>query len=354
MLYLISPKVSHDRRETNYKRMKTEHHKNLRELNSFGFPVYAAQYAEFGSPEELKTLFAELRPTRWYLLGGGSNTLFAGDFDGLVLHPSGGGIRIVSETPEEVLTEADAGVEWDAFVALTVERGWSGAENLSLIPGSVGAAPVQNIGAYGAEAKDIIRYVDVWYPETDREERLENAACRFGYRDSIFKQELKGRAIVLRVGFALAKHFVPRTSYGNIAAELEKYDAVTPATVRQAVIAIRRAKLPDPKVIGNGGSFFKNPVVARAVAEALAGKYPEMPRYPDKNGIKIPAGWLIEQCGWKGYREGDAGVHCHQALVLVNYGTAAPHEVIGLSNRIVESVREKFGIDIHPEINIIG
>ena len=249
-----------------------------------------------------------------------------------------------------------AGEVWDDFVAYTVANGWYGAENLSLIPGEVGASAVQNIGAYGVEAKDLIVSVDTFGLETGAERRFMREECRYAYRESVFKQKLKGKYAVTFVTYRLKKHPVFHLEYGNIRAELEKQGCqVDLENVRRIIIAIRQAKLPDPKVLGNAGSFFMNPVVPKMQFEALLAQYPDMPHYPvDEAHVKIPAGWMIDRCGWKGKRVGHAGVHEKQALVLVNCGGATGKEVMHLAEEIVASVRERFDVTIRPEVNYIG
>ena len=253
---------------------------------------------------------------------------------------------MVKETEEEVEVRVGAGEVWDDFVAYTVANGWYGAENLSLIPGEVGASAVQNIGAYGVEAKDLIVSVDTFGLETGEERRFMREECRYAYRESVFKQELKGKYAVTFVTYRLKKHPVFHLEYGNIRAELEKQGCqVDLENVRRIIIAIRQAKLPDPKVLGNAGSFFMNPVVPKMQFEALLAQYPDMPHYPvDDAHVKIPAGWMIDRCGWKGKRVGHAGVHEKQALVLVNCGGATGKEVMHLAEEIVASVRERFGV----------
>lgn len=327
--------------------------KNLKPLNTFSFDVMAAEYAEFSHVEHLREILRSAKSRKWYLLSGGSNTLFSAHYDGLIIHPVGSGIVIEKETDMEAFVRVEAGVVWDDFVVFALDNGFYGVENLSIIPGLVGAAPVQNIGAYGVEAKDVIESVEVYLLEDDEVITLNAAECMFAYRDSVFKKELLGKAIVLSVLFRLSKTFTPVLKYGNLTSVLGEEGTFTAHELRNKIIEVRESKLPDYKVIGNGGSFFKNPIVTERMADELKAKYPNMPTYPDEKGVKIPAGWLIEQAGWKGYREGDAGVYEKQALVLVNFGEASPKDIIMLANRIIDSVREKFGVLISPEINII-
>ena len=320
--------------------------------------VKASRFVEYASVEELRGLWNAEREAvaRALHIGGGSNLLFASDYEGLILHSAIKGYTVVKETEEEVEVRVGAGEVWDDFVAYTVANGWYGAENLSLIPGEVGASAVQNIGAYGVEAKDLIVSVDTFGLETGEERRFMREECRYAYRESVFKQELKGKYAVTFVTYRLKKHPVFHLEYGNIRAELEKQGCqVDLENVRRIIIAIRQAKLPDPKVLGNAGSFFMNPVVPKMQFEALLAQYPDMPHYPvDDAHVKIPAGWMIDRCGWKGKRVGHAGVHEKQALVLVNCGGATGKEVMHLAEEIVASVRERFGVTIRPEVNYIG
>lgn len=338
--------------------MKELYNCSLLPYNTFGMDVKASRFVEYASVEELRGLWNAEREAvaRALHIGGGSNLLFASDYEGLILHSAIKGYTMVKETEEEVEVRVGAGEVWDDFVAYTVANGWYGAENLSLIPGEVGASAVQNIGAYGVEAKDLIVSVDTFGLETGEERRFMREECRYAYRESVFKQELKGKYAVTFVTYRLKKHPVFHLEYGNIRAELEKQGCqVDLENVRRIIIAIRQAKLPDPKVLGNAGSFFMNPVVPKMQFEALLAQYPDMPHYPvDDAHVKIPAGWMIDRCGWKGKRVGHAGVHEKQALVLVNCGGATGKEVMHLAEEIVASVRERFGVTIRPEVNYIG
>ena len=338
--------------------MKELYNCSLLPYNTFGMDVKASRFVEYASVEELRGLWNAEREAvaRALHIGGGSNLLFASDYEGLILHSAIKGYTVVKETEEEVEVRVGAGEVWDDFVAYTVANGWYGAENLSLIPGEVGASAVQNIGAYGVEAKDLIVSVDTFGLETGEERRFMREECRYAYRESVFKQKLKGKYAVTFVTYRLKKHPVFHLEYGNIRAELEKQGCqVDPENVRRIIIAIRQAKLPDPKVLGNAGSFFMNPVVPKMQFEALLAQYPDMPHYPvDDAHVKIPAGWMIDRCGWKGKRVGHAGVHEKQALVLVNCGGATGKEVMHLAEEIVASVRERFGVTIRPEVNYIG
>lgn len=338
--------------------MKELYNCSLLPYNTFGMDVKTSRFVEYASVEELRGLWNAEREAvaRALHIGGGSNLLFASDYEGLILHSAIKGYTVVKETEEEVEVRVGAGEVWDDFVAYTVANGWYGAENLSLIPGEVGASAVQNIGAYGVEAKDLIVSVDTFGLETGEERRFMREECRYAYRESVFKQELKGKYAVTFVTYRLKKHPVFHLEYGNIRAELEKQGCqVDLENVRRIIIAIRQAKLPDPKVLGNAGSFFMNPVVPKMQFEALLAQYPDMPHYPvDEAHVKIPAGWMIDRCGWKGKRVGHAGVHEKQALVLVNCGGATGKEVMHLAEEIVASVRERFGVTIRPEVNYIG
>lgn len=337
--------------------MNIQHNYPLLAHNTFGMDVKASVFVEYESEEELKEiLLHRLCPEgKWLHIGGGSNLLFTGDFDGMILHSAIKGFEVVSENEDEVLVRAGAGEVWDDFVAYTVEKGWYGAENLSLIPGEVGASAVQNIGAYGVEAKDLIAQVETVEVSTGQERVFGNAECGYAYRESVFKNALKGKYIVTHVTYRLSKKPAYRLDYGNVRAELEKRGCeLTLENVRRTIIDIRESKLPDPKVQGNAGSFFMNPIVPRPLFEELQGKYPSMPFYEvDAERVKIPAGWMIDQCGWKGKQLGNAGVHHKQALVLVNCGGAIGQEIIALSEEIQRSVFDKFGVRIHPEVNFI-
>ena len=326
--------------------------------NTFGMEVKAAQFVEYSSEEELVQLLEEHPEFFVHALhiGQGSNLLFTQDYAGTVLHSAIRGIKVVSETEKEVLVRAGAGEVWDDFVAYAVQQQWYGAENLSLIPGEVGASAIQNIGAYGVEVKDLIVEVEAFEIATGKKRIFKCEECEYAYRESIFKKELKGKYIVTYVTYRLDKlpHF--KLEYGNVRSELEKM-GVEPSlqTVRQVIVSIRQAKLPDPKVQGNAGSFFMNPMVNREKFEELLGQYPSMPHYMLEDGrVKIPAAWMIDQCGWKGRQEGRAGVHPKQALVLVNCGGATGQEIIALSDHIRASVQEKFGVAIFPEVMFIA
>lgn len=325
--------------------------------NTFGMDVKAALFIEYASVEELKEILNRglLSGRRWLHIGGGSNLLFTGDYEGVILHSAIRGMEVVRETADEVVVRVGAGEVWDDFVAHAVAKGWYGAENLSSIPGEVGASAVQNIGAYGVEAKDLIETVETVEVATAQERIFTNKECAYAYRESIFKLALKGQYLVTSVTYRLQKTPVYRLDYGNVRSELEKKGCpLTLENIRNTIIAIREAKLPDPKVQGNAGSFFMNPMVPRPQFEALCAEYPQIPHYEvDAERVKIPAAWLIDQCGWKGKARGNAGVHDKQALVLVNRGGATGQEIIALSGEIQQSVFERFGVRIYPEVNFI-
>ena len=323
--------------------------------NSFGVDHRAARLVEFETEDDLGELFANGGPGRWTVLSGGNNILFTRDYDGTLLTPASRGIRPLGEQSDGVRIAVDAGVEWDDLVEWSVERGLWGLENLSLIPGKAGAAPVQNIGAYGCEVRETIESVRMFCPETRNVLTLSAGHCGFGYRDSVFKHALRGKAIITGLTLRLSRTPRPALGYGDLAREVEARGGATLRNIREAVCAIRRSKLPDPAVQGNAGSFFKNPTVGRAEAEKLRERYPDMPLYPaaDPAEAKLAAGWLIDRAGFRGYREGRVGVHDRQALVLVNLGGAAGSEVLALARRVQAAVRDRFGVAIDPEVNIL-
>ena len=327
---------------------------SLLPYNPFGIDVSASRFLEYASVAELKEYIAQGAVTTPFLhIGGGSNLLFTKDYDGLILHSRIGGIEVTAEDSQTVSLRVGAGVVWDDFVACCVEHGWYGAENLSLIPGEVGASAVQNIGAYGVEVKDLITAVEtVNVQGYGRVYSVEE--CEYAYRSSIFKRPENKSVFVTYVRFRLSKEERYTLDYGTIRQELAKYPAPTLPIVRKVIIEIRESKLPDPKVMGNAGSFFMNPIVAKEKLEALQRDYPRIPYYELPDGrVKIPAGWMIDQCGWKGKSLGPAAVHDKQALVLVNRGGAKGSDIVALSDAVRASVRDKFGIDIHPEVNVI-
>ncbi len=330
-------------------------HVDLTGRNSFHVKQHAARLVEFETAEELRALFAGGAPERWTVLAGGNNILFTRDYDGLLVTPVSQRIALLDECGGEVRVRVDAGVEWDDLVEWAVRHELWGIENLSLIPGKAGAAPVQNIGAYGREAKDVIRRVEMYCVESGSMLTLDAAHCEFGYRESIFKHALKGRVVITAIEIGLARTPQPHLGYGDVEREVEARGGATLRNIRDAIIAIRQAKLPDTAVLGNAGSFFKNPSVELSVAERLQAEWPEMPLYPSQEAgkAKLAAGWLIDRAGMKGYREGSVGVHERQALVLVNHGGATGSEVIALARKVQAAVRDKFGVEIDTEVNIL-
>lgn len=327
---------------------------SLKTLNSFRIAATARYFASFSSADELQSLPKDNR--KLLVLGGGSNLLFTGDFDGLVLQNQIKGIDLLHEDERYVFVRAGAGENWNEFVQYCIEKGWAGLENLSLIPGNVGASPMQNIGAYGVEQDQSFWDLEAFSIEDKKIVTFTRSDCEFGYRESIFKRKLKGKFIILSVTFRLDKNPVFHTSYGAITQELEKMGVkeLSIRAISDAVIRIRQSKLPDPSEIGNAGSFFKNPSVPASVFQALEKSFPGIVGYKNADGtVKLAAGWLIEQCGWKGYREGEAGCHARQALVLVNYGNASGKQLFQLSEKIMNSVHEKFGVTLEREVNII-
>jgi UDP-N-acetylmuramate dehydrogenase len=331
---------------------------SLKPFNTFGIDVSAKYFATLSSLDDIHEILSDhhLKAEKKLILGGGSNLLFTGNFDGLVLHNLLKGMEVLREDAHHVWLKVAAGEVWHSFVLFCVERRLAGVENLSLIPGFTGAAPMQNIGAYGVEVKETCEEVEALSMETGEKMIFRNADCEFGYRESVFKRQWKDRLIITSVTFRLNKIFKPRISYGDIRKTMEEMrtDEITIKAVSDAVIRIRSSKLPDPAVIGNAGSFFKNPVVPKKKFNELVDRYPLMPNYPDSNNrVKIPAGWLIEQCGWKGKTIGEAGVHAKQALVLVNNGRASGADLLALAKEIQQSVREKLGIELESEVNIV-
>ena len=331
---------------------------SLKPYNTFGIDVKASYLGRFSSVGELQEALEQMSNQELLVLGGGSNVLFVRErFDGCVLLNEIKGFDVVEETNDCVIVRSGAGEIWHEFVLKCIEHGFCGIENLSLIPGSVGASPMQNIGAYGVEIKDVFEKLEAYHIESGEVQTFSKEECEFGYRESVFKRKLKGQYIITSVCFRLAKNSAVNTSYGVIAAELEKEGIVNPTMkdVSNAVIAIRKSKLPDPKEIGNAGSFFKNPVVDISLLEKILTQYPTAPNYPATEGsVKLAAGWLIEQTGWKGKTLGHYGVHTLQALVLVNYQGATGQEIYDLSTSIIADVREKFGVELEREVNIIA
>jgi UDP-N-acetylmuramate dehydrogenase len=329
---------------------------SLKSYNTFGIDVIAHYFASFATQDQLVELLA-MTPATPLILGGGSNVLFTRDIDGLVLKNEIQGIDLVHEDDEYVYIKAGAGENWHSFVLYCLERDWGGVENLSLIPGSVGAAPMQNIGAYGVEIRDVFQELEAYDRNEQKVYTFSLNDCEFGYRESVFKKRYRDRFVILNVTFRLRRQPVFHTSYGAIREELEKMGVrdLDIKVISQAVINIRSSKLPDPKEIGNAGSFFKNPTVTNERYASLRAEFPSIIGYPTPgvNTTKLAAGWLIEQCGWKGFRRGDAGCHARQALVLVNYGGASGEEIYDLSEEILLSVERKFGVRLEREVNII-
>lgn len=337
--------------------MKDFYDFNLKEHNTFGIDVKCRRFIEFESVDELLQIVNSLTDADKPLLvlGGGSNMLFTADYEGTVLHSAIKG-HVAVQTDEGIMLRCGSGEVWDDIVSLCVSNRMYGAENLSLIPGDVGASAVQNIGAYGAEAKDIILKVEAVDLQTGKMCEFTNEECEYAYRKSKFKGEWRNRFVITYVTYQLSEVFCPCLDYGNIRAELEKRNIKVPTAeqLRNVIIDIRNEKLPDPKVEGNAGSFFMNPVVPKAKYEELVARFGNVSHYSvDDNNEKIPAGWMIDQCGWKGKSLGKAGVHSRQALVLVNRGGAEGKDIVALCDAIKRDVKDKFGIDIVPEVNII-
>ena len=333
-------------------------HKNysLKPYNTFGIKAKADYFFQFDTVNEIQSFLNEnsVESVNYLILGGGSNILFTSDYEGLILHPNIKGIETVEENDNSVLVKVGANENWDEFVAWAVSNGYGGIENLSNIPGVVGAVPVQNIGAYGVEASQVVEKLDAISIESKKQVEFKNFHCEFDYRNSVFKNEYKNLFIITHVYFRLSKKPVFNLEYGAIKIELENYDKINLKNIREVIIKIRESKLPDPEEIGNAGSFFKNPIVETQFAEELLAKFPDCPNYEmDNTKTKLAAGWLIEQCGWKGKHVGQAGVHKDQALVLVNLGNAKGYEVLQLANDIKKSVLFKYGVKLEMEVNAI-
>jgi len=336
--------------------MKILENISLKSYNTFGVEATGRHFAEVSTKEELlrliKSLDQEKKP--FLLLGGGSNLLFTKDYEGTIVKISTKGVKIIQDPGDEIIINAQAGENWDEFVEYCVQNGWGGLENLSLIPGNVGTGPVQNIGAYGVEIREVVEEVEAYDRTAQKVHLFKNAECEFGYRDSVFKKS-RNRYIILSVTFRLSRKPLLHLDYKDIREELLKTHIISPGikSIRDAVCAIRRRKLPDPAEIGNSGSFFKNPVIPADKFSLLKEKFPAVVSYPQGNSVKVAAAWLIEQCGWKGYRKGDAGVHPNQPLVLVNYHSASGREILDLAELIQADVRNKFGISLETEVNIL-
>lgn len=338
--------------------MIVQQNASLKPYNTFGLDENAGFIATVDSVEDLDEIYqtSRFRSLKKMVLGGGSNVLFTRGFTGLVAKNEIRGISVQKETNDEILVNAGGGENWHQFVLWCVEKGYAGVENLSLIPGTVGAAPMQNIGAYGVELKEVFHSLEAYEIKSGKTITFFKEDCKFGYRSSVFKGELKGKFVITKVSFLLHKKPTFNLSYGNLKQTLEemRVDELTLKNVSQAVINIRQSKLPDPMDLGNAGSFFKNPIIEKLHYEALKAQFPAIGCYPiDDENVKVPAGWLIEQAGWKGYRDGDIGVHDKQALVLVNHGKGRGKDIFKLSNEIIKSVQGKYGIDLEREVNII-
>lgn len=334
--------------------MDIRYQADLQPLNTFGLAAQAEALVTIHSVDDLRQQLASCKQPL-HILGGGSNVLLTQNLAGTVLLNQILGKEVVFENEEEVHLALGGGEPWHEAVLFAVEHHWGGIENLSLIPGTVGAAPIQNIGAYGVELKDVFLSLEAVHLATGKTETFTALQCAFGYRDSIFKREAKNKYLIARVVLRLSKNPVPKTTYGPIQEELERMGCAAQPTIQEvseAIIRIRRSKLPDPKEIGNAGSFFKNPVVQNMQYDEVKEKYPDMPSYDVPEGKKIPAGWLIEQCGWKGFQKGSVGVHAKQALVLVHFGGAKGSDILQLAEEIIDSVQQKFGIRLQPEVNI--
>jgi len=329
---------------------------SLLPYNTFRIDIKARYFSTFTNTDELDELTTHHSQLTRFILGGGSNILFTKDYDGLVLKNEIKEIAIQHEDAEHIYVKAGAGENWHQFVLHCIHHNWAGVENLSLIPGNIGASPIQNIGAYGVELENVFLSLEAYHLQEKKVHTFTVADCEFGYRDSVFKNRYKDQFAILSVTFRLRKKPIYHVSYGAITEELEKMGVkeFSIKAVSQAVINIRSSKLPDPEKIPNSGSFFKNPEVSATKYEELKIKSPGIVAYPlTKGTVKLAAGWMIEQCGWKGYRKGDAGCHAKQALVLVNYGNATGKEIYDLSEEILQSVNEKFGVILEREVNVI-
>ena len=337
--------------------MEIQSNFSLKNYNTFGIEAKAKQFVAVHTLDELKTVLEQNKTKKKFILGGGSNMLLTQDIEALVIHLDLKGKKIIKEDNDFVWVESQAGENWHEFVLWSIDQNFGGLENMSLIPGNVGTTPVQNIGAYGTEIKDTFVSCDAMKIDNQEMKTFTKPECHFGYRESVFKNEVKNQYIITSVVFKLTKqnHKI-NTSYGDITAELAKNNITNPSLkdVSNAVIAIRRSKLPDPKELGNSGSFFKNPILLKSDFEKIHQKFPEMKYFEvSATEVKVPAGWLIEQAGFKGKRYGDAGIHKNQALVLVNYGNATGKEILDVSKNIQETIFKTFGIHIEAEVNVI-
>ncbi len=330
---------------------------SLQKLNSFGIDARASL---FSSPESIETLSSLLEGYDYnhqplLIMGEGSNIIFKTDFEGMIVRPGMKGIEVMEEDDQQVWVKVGASENWDNWIAVATKNGWYGLENLSLIPGSVGSAPVQNIGAYGVELKDHFAWLDAWDLQQNKMVQFDRKACHFGYRRSIFKNDSKGRYIITHVTFQLNKEPTLHLDYGPVKVAFVKASGTTPQHLRDAIISIRETKLPDPKAYGNAGSFYKNPIVNKAIFKCIRVEYPLIPSYLEpENQVKIPAAWLIEQAGWKGKRVGNVGTWPTQPLVIVNYGGASGQEILDFSEQLRNAVDKKFGIWLEREVNVIG
>lgn len=337
--------------------MQIQHNFSLKKYNTFGIEAKAKLFVAVHSVDELKTILIKNKSETKFILGGGSNMLLTQDIDALVIHIDLKGKKIIHEDEDFVWVESMAGENWHELVLWTINQNFGGFENMSLIPGNVGTTPVQNIGAYGTEIKDTFVSCEAMNILSQEIKVFDKEACHFGYRESVFKQEVKDQFIITSVVFKLTKHHHKiNISYGDITKELEFKNVTNPTLkdISNAIIAIRQSKLPDPKVLGNSGSFFKNPIILKSEYEKIHALHPEMPHYViSETQVKVPAGWLIEKAGFKGKRYGDAGIHKNQALVLVNYGTATGQEILNVSKDIQATVLQEFGIVIEAEVNVI-
>ena len=333
---------------------------SLKNFNTFGIDVKTAYFTSLSDEKELPALLNWIENSNlpYYLLSGGSNVLFVDDFSGIIIRINMKGVRKVDESDDHVYIRSMAGENWEDFVKFCLENNWGGIENLTLIPGNVGTSPMQNIGAYGVEIKDSFHELQALELKTGQKKTFNREQCRFGYRDSFFKNEGRDKYLILSVCFRLTRrNHGLNTSYGIVNRELDRLGVKKPGLydVANVIRSIRRSKLPDPAELGNAGSFFKNPLITQKHYDTLKLKYPEIPGFPDESGkVKTAAAWFIEKAGWKGYRDGDAGVHKKQALVLVNYGNATGNDILSLSEKIQRSVKEKFNIVLEREVNIIG
>lgn len=337
--------------------MEVLHNYSLKKHNTFGIDANARKFIAIHNTDQLREVLRQNQDETKFILGGGSNMLLTQDIDALVIHIDIKGKKVVSENHDFVEVQCNAGENWHEFVLWTIDQGFGGLENMSLIPGNVGTTPVQNIGAYGTEIKDTFVFCEAMNTMTFEIRTFDKSACQFGYRESIFKNEIKGQYIITSVTFRLTKrnHKI-NTSYGDILAELAKNNIQVPTLkdVSNAVIAIRKSKLPDPAELGNSGSFFKNPVIPKQQFDTVKEKFPDIKFFPvSDTEVKVPAGWLIEQAGFKGKRFGDAGVHKNQALVLVNYGNATGAEILEVSRKVQQAVYDIYGINIEAEVNIV-